>query len=162
MMPADQSLNDLVTVAASHLMGVTATTLDDAAEKLLRELVGYFDVDLSFFRRNDHTAGTTNLVAEWPPRPHVPDPDPLGVVPFAGADRTFAATEHLSAVMITHPDGADEDYQDTVRKGSGLAGHVSSVTPPCARSPPCSPRSKHGSPPRSGSAPWPTTTSSPG
>ncbi|MGS0688042.1 putative bifunctional diguanylate cyclase/phosphodiesterase [Nakamurella sp. GG22] len=129
-MAANRSLDELVTVAASHLMGVTATTLGEASEQLLRELVGYFDVDLSFFRRNDHTARTTILVAEWPPRPHVPEPDPLGVVSFAGADRTFAATEHLSTVMITHPDGTDDDYQDTIRRGSGLPGSVSSVTVP--------------------------------
>ncbi len=129
-MAAKRSLDELVTVAASHLMGVTATTLGDASEQLLRELSGYFDVDLSFFRRNDHTAGTTILVAEWPPRPVVPKPDPLGVVSFAAGDRTFAATEHLTTVMITHPDGADDDYQDTVRKGSGVAGFFSSVTVP--------------------------------
>jgi diguanylate cyclase (GGDEF)-like protein len=110
-------------------MGVTATTLHIATRQLLCELVGYFGVDLSFLRRNDHVAGTTVLVAEWPPRPNIPDPDPLGVVRFAGADRTFAATEHLSTVMITRPDGADEDYQATVRKGSGRSD-VSSATVP--------------------------------
>ncbi len=129
-MVANQTLDELVTSAASHLMGVTATTLRDVYVELLRELVGHFDVDLSFLRRNDHVAGTTTLIAEWPPRPHLPEPDPLGVVSFAGADRTFAATEHLRAVMITHPDGADDDYQDTVREGSGLPGFFSSATVP--------------------------------
>ncbi len=130
MMAANQSLDELVTSAASHLMGVTATTLRGVCIELLRELVGHFDVDLSFLRRNDHLARTTTLIAEWPPRPHVPEPDPLGVVSFAGADRTFAATEHLARVMITHPDGADDDYQETVREGSGLPGFVSSATVP--------------------------------
>jgi hypothetical protein len=130
MMVAKASLDELVTSAASRLMGVTATTLCGVCEELLRELVGHFDVDLSFLRRNDHHAGTTTLIAEWPPRPHVPEPDPLGVVSFAGADRTFAATEHLTAVMITRPDGADDDYQKTVREGSGLPGLVSSATVP--------------------------------
>jgi diguanylate cyclase (GGDEF)-like protein len=129
-MAADRTLDEMVTSAASHLMGVTATTFRVVCEELLRELVGHFDVDLSFFRRNDHIAGTTTLVAEWPARPHIPEPDPLGVVAFDGADRTFAATECLSSVMITHPDGADDDYQDTVRKGSGLPGFVSSATVP--------------------------------
>ena len=129
-MVASRSLDELVISAASHLMGVTATTLREVCIELLRELVGHFDVDLSFLRRNDHVAGTTTLIAEWPPRPFVPEPDPLGVVSFAGADRTFAATEHLARVMITHPDGADDDYQETVREGSGLPGFVSSATVP--------------------------------
>ena len=130
MTVANRSLDELVISAASHLMGVTATTLRGAFDELLRELVDHFDVDLSFLRRNDHIARTTTLIAEWPPRPFVPVPDPLGVVSFAGADRTFAATEHLRSVMITHPDGADDDYQDTVREGSGLPGFVSSATVP--------------------------------
>jgi diguanylate cyclase (GGDEF)-like protein len=123
------SLEELVTSTASHLMGVTAATLHCATQQLLRELVGYFDVDTSFLRRNDHLAGTTVLVAEWPPRTDIPDPDPLGVIPFAGADRIFAATEHLSTVMIVRPNGTDEDYQDTVRRGSGMP-NVSLATVP--------------------------------
>ena len=123
------SLEELVTSTASHLMGVTATTLHSATQQLLCELVGYFGVDTSFLRRNDHLAGTTVLVAEWPPRANIPDPDPLGVIHFAGADRIFAATEHLSTVMIARPNGADEDYQNTVRKGSGL-DNVSMATVP--------------------------------
>jgi len=129
-MVANMTLDELVTSAASHLMGVTATTLRGVCIELLRELVGHFDVDLSFLRRNDHLARTTTLIAEWPHRPFIPQPDPLGIVSFTGADRTFAATEHLGAVMITHPDGTDDDYQDTVREGSGLPGFVSSATVP--------------------------------
>ena len=91
---------------------------------------GHFDVDLSFLRRNDHIAGTTTLVAEWPPQAVRSGARPVGRCAFAGADRTFAATEHLTTVMITHPDGADDDYQDTVREGSGLPGFVSSATVP--------------------------------
>jgi diguanylate cyclase (GGDEF)-like protein len=129
-MTSNLTLEELVTATGSRLMGVTATTLHGATQQLLRELVGYFGVDLSFLRRNDHTAGTTVLVAEWPPRLQIPDPDPLGVVSFAGADRTFAATEHLSTVMITRPNGSDDDYQDTVRRGSGMSDCVSSATVP--------------------------------
>ncbi|MET0966940.1 MAG: EAL domain-containing protein [Nakamurella sp.] len=123
------SLEELVTSTGSHLMGVTAATLHCATRQLLRELVGYFGVDTSFLRRNDHLAGNTVLVAEWPPRVDIPDPDPLGVIPFAGADRVFAATEHLSTVMIARPNGADEEYQETVRRGSGRP-NVSLATVP--------------------------------
>ena len=101
-----------------------------ASQNLLHHLVDYFDVDLSFLRRNDAASGTTTLVAEWPPRPDIPDPDPLGVVCFADADPVFAATEHLSSVMLTRPDGADDRYQERVREASGIQGGVSSATVP--------------------------------
>lgn len=124
------SLDELVTKTATDLMGVTAVTLPEASQKLLHHLVDYFDVDLSFLRRNDAARRTTTLVAEWPPRPDIPDPDPLGVVYFADADPIFAATEHLSAVMLTRPDGSDEKYQERVREASGIQGGVSSATVP--------------------------------
>ena len=54
----------------------------------------------------------------------------IGVVSFADADPVFAATEHLSTVMLTRPDGTDEEYQDRVREGSGLDERVSSATVP--------------------------------
>ena len=122
-------LEDLVTSVATDLMGVTAPTLHSASEQLLHQLVDYFGVDTSFLRRNDHELGATILVAEWPPRSEIPVPDPLGVVFFAGADPTFAATEHLSAPLIIRPDHADDEYQDRVRQGSGVAG-VSLATVP--------------------------------
>jgi len=111
-------------------MGVSAVTLQRASQSLLHHLVEYFDVDLSFLRRHDQARGTTTLVAEWPPRPDIPDPDPLGVVSFAEADPVFAVTEHLSAVMLTRPDGASEKYQERVREASGIQGGVSSATVP--------------------------------
>ena len=124
------SLEQLVTSVATDLMGVTAPTLQSASVKLLHQLVDYFAVDVSFLRRHDHRQGTTTLVAEWPPRCDVPKPDPLGIVRFDNADSVVAATEHLSTVMLTRPDGADVDYQDRVRQGSGIEGGVSSATVP--------------------------------
>jgi len=121
-------LEDLVTSVATELMGVTAPTLQAASTQLLHRLVTYFEVDLSFLRRNDHTIGATVLVAEWPPRPDVPVPDPLGVIHFAGADPTFAALENLSTVLTTRP-AFDDEYQDRVRQGSGIQG-VSLATVP--------------------------------
>jgi hypothetical protein len=48
------TLDDLVTSVATDLMGVTAGSLHSASERLLHQLVDYFEVDLSFLRRNDH------------------------------------------------------------------------------------------------------------
>lgn len=131
-----QTLEELVTQAATDLMGATAPTLHDDAQKLLQQLVEYFDVDNSFLRRNDHEIGATILVAEWPPRVDVPEPDPLGVVYFKDAEPTFAASEHLSSVVIIRPgtfDAApidDTEYQDRVRRASGVEGGVSLAVVP--------------------------------
>jgi hypothetical protein len=57
-------LEDLVTSVATELMGVTVSTLQAASTGLLDQLVDYFEVDLSFLRRNDHRLGATVLVAE--------------------------------------------------------------------------------------------------
>ena len=93
-----------------------------ASQHLLHRLVDYFEVDLSFLRRNDHDLGATMLVAEWPPRPEIPDPDPLGVIIFADADPTFAALE-TPVDGDDHPARrTDDEYQDRVRQGSGIQG----------------------------------------
>ncbi len=128
-MPVKLSLEELVTTVASDLMGVTSVTLQEASQTLLKQLVQYFDVDLAFLRENDHEIGATILVAEWPPREHVPDPDPVGTVYFANADPVFAATEHLSSVMLSRPGRSDEQYQERVAKASGVQG-VSTATVP--------------------------------
>jgi hypothetical protein len=47
-------LEDLVTSVATDLMAVTTSTLQSASKDLLHRLVDYFEVDLSFLRRNDH------------------------------------------------------------------------------------------------------------
>ncbi len=122
-------LEDVVTSVATELMGVTAATLHAASQQLLHQLVDYFEVDLSFLRRNDHELGATVLVAEWPPRPEIPVPDPLGVILFANADPTFAALETLSSVLVVRANHEDDEYQDRVRQGSGVEG-VSLATVP--------------------------------
>ncbi len=127
-MTVKMKLDDLVTSVATDLMGVTLPTMQTASSNLLHRLVDYFGVDLSFLRRNDNELAATILVAEWPPRKDIPVPDPLGVIPFATADPTFAALEHLSSVLIARPTN-DEEYQARIRKGSGIEG-VSLATVP--------------------------------
>ncbi len=124
------SLDDLVTSVATDLMAVTAPAMQAASERLLHQLVDYFDVDLSFLRRNDHDEHATILVAEWPPRPDIPVPDPIGKVYFADADPIFAATEHLDDVLIVRPSPSQNDYQDRVRNASGVSGGVTSAGVP--------------------------------
>ncbi|GAA4880089.1 putative bifunctional diguanylate cyclase/phosphodiesterase [Actinomycetospora straminea] len=116
---APTNLDELVTRVATTLMGVDSTTLRTASEEVLQVLVSYFEVDLSFLRFHDAARRATVLIAEWPPREVVPDPDPLGVIFFESADPSFAATEHLVDVYAVRPSDS-EGYQERVRQGSGV------------------------------------------
>src|SRR5690349_24966496 len=95
-------------------MGVNAATSVQVSQRVLADLVEYFDVDVSFLRRNDHSIRASILVAEWPVRPGIPDPDPLAVVYFADADPVFALAEHQKEPVVVRPEPATDDYQRTI------------------------------------------------
>lgn len=114
------TLDGLVTAAASELMAATADTSAQISTRVLADLVAHFDVDVSFLRYNDHHIGASTLVAEWPPRHTVPDPDPLAVVYFADADPVFAQCEHAKEPVVIRPRPSTADYQKLlVQAGSG-------------------------------------------
>ena len=48
------SLELVVTSVATQLMGVNAATSVEVSQRVLADLIKYFDVDVSFLRRNDH------------------------------------------------------------------------------------------------------------
>ncbi|KGI67564.1 EAL domain-containing protein [Mycolicibacterium rufum] len=112
-----ESLDLVVTSVATRLMGATAATAVDVSQGVLAELVEYFGVDVSFLRRNDHTRRASVLVAEWPVRPGIPDPDPLKVVYFEGADPVFALAEHQKEPVVFRPEPSTDDYQRTINEG---------------------------------------------
>ncbi|HNF04318.1 MAG TPA: bifunctional diguanylate cyclase/phosphodiesterase [Mycobacterium sp.] len=91
------------------------------SQEVLAELVRHLEVDVSFLRYNDHRIRATRLIAEWPVRPEIPDPDPLGVVYFVDADPIFAAAEHAKEPVFFRPEPtAPDDYQRRVAEGSGI------------------------------------------
>lgn len=112
-----ESLDLVVTSVATRLMGATAATAVDVSQRVLAELVEYFGVDVSFLRRNDHALRASVLVAEWPVRPGIPDPDPLAVVYFEGADPVFALAEHQKEPVVFRPEPSTDDYQRTINEG---------------------------------------------
>lgn len=117
------SLENLVTSVATKLMAATSATSAQVSQEVLADLVTSFGVDISFLRYNDHSIRATKLIAEWPPRPDVPDPDPLGVVFFADADPIFAAAEHAKELVLFSPEPAPDDaddYQRRVQQASGV------------------------------------------
>lgn len=112
------SLERLVTTVAVRLMGANAATSPLVSQEVLAVLVKYFDVDFSFLRYNDHSIRASILVAEWPLRPDVPDPDPLLVVYYEDADPVFALAEHVKTPMVFRPENAD--YQKRIEEGRNL------------------------------------------
>jgi diguanylate cyclase (GGDEF)-like protein len=116
-----RTLDDLVTAAAAELMAATPGNSVAISQRVVRDLVGHFGVDFGFLRHNDHTIHATVLVASWPPRDDVPDPDPIGVVYFAGADSVFARAEHLKAPDVMRPEPENADYQRYIESGTGIS-----------------------------------------
>ncbi|MFC3775752.1 putative bifunctional diguanylate cyclase/phosphodiesterase [Mycolicibacterium holsaticum] len=98
-------------------MGVNAASEVEVSQRVLADLVEYFGVDVSFLRRNDHEIRASVLVAEWPVRPGIPDPDPLAVVYFNDADPVFALAEHQKEPIVFRPEPATDEYQHTINEG---------------------------------------------
>jgi diguanylate cyclase (GGDEF)-like protein len=124
-------LDALVTQIAVELMSVSAETLDDSLEWMLRVLSEFFEVDISYLRRTDFARDMTVLIAEWPKRENVPDPDPLGEVPF-GSDPVFDAIRDLKEPFVLRPTSSPDSYQERVEQGSGI-GQVSMAMVPLLR-----------------------------
>lgn len=122
-----RTLDSLVTEVAAELMGVDSATMVSATEQVLAMLIDYFDVDFSYLRHNDPETRSTVLVAEWPPRPDTPDPDPLKIVYFDQADSVFKSLEHATEPFLIPASAAD--YQQTIHSASGL-GDISSAAVP--------------------------------
>jgi len=121
--PAPRSgrrLDALVTKVAVQLMPVSEETLQTELEATLRTLTEFLGVDTSFLRRNDHSRRVSILAAEYPPRQDIPDPDPLGEVPFDNSDPVFAAIRDLKEPFVLRPTGSPDFYQERVRDGSGV------------------------------------------
>jgi diguanylate cyclase (GGDEF)-like protein len=106
-----RSLDLVVTSVATQLMEATASTATQVSEKVLAQLVEQFDVDASFLRHHDHDIRASVLVAEWPPRIDVPDPDPVAVVHFTSADPVLAQCEHGRKPVVIRPEQTNRSFQ---------------------------------------------------
>ncbi len=110
-------LDQIVTAVANQLIAADAGTSVDVSRRVLAYLVDQLGVDVSFLRYNDHDIDATKLVAEWPPRHDIPDPDPLAVIYFADADPVFASAQHAKEPLVLRPDTESDDYQRRIREG---------------------------------------------
>ncbi|PKV79686.1 diguanylate cyclase/phosphodiesterase with GAF sensor [Nocardia fluminea] len=128
-----RNLDSLVTQVASELMGVDATTMVAASERVLASLVDYFDVEFAYLRHTVREQRQTVLIAEWPRRPYVPDPDPLRVIDFAAADSLFQASENAVEPIIVSRGDEYPDYQEMIRQTTGMPSMVTACVPLVSR-----------------------------
>jgi diguanylate cyclase (GGDEF)-like protein len=114
-------LDDLVTGAAAALMAASGSNHVAISQRVLRNLADHFGVDFAALRHTDHKIRATKLVASWPLRMDVPDPDPIGLVYFEGADSIFAMIENLKEPGVLRPEAANADYQSFIEESTGVA-----------------------------------------
>lgn len=122
-------LDSLVTYVASELMGVQATDMQETMRRILGEIGRFFDADHVCIRDNDPVRRASVLVEEWPLREVVPDPDPLGVVPWDTDNSVFGMLRDLRGPFTMRPGPSHADYQELVKEGAGV-DEVSLVTVP--------------------------------
>jgi diguanylate cyclase (GGDEF)-like protein len=125
---AQGKLDALVTSVARNFMEASAATLGNALSTALKSMTEFFGADTSFLRSNDIPRSLSILVAEWPPRPVIPDPDPLGEVPF-DVDPVFGATKELREPFVIRPTESRDAYQERVKTGSGVDGVSMAMVP---------------------------------
>jgi len=119
-------LDDLVSQISERLMSTTLPTMREDLEWTVETLCKFLGADFAFLRRNDHVAGLSVLMAEYPRRDVDPSNDPLGSVPF-DSDPVFAATRDLKVpIIIQNLAEEDERYANRIKEGT--AGAVATFT----------------------------------
>jgi diguanylate cyclase (GGDEF)-like protein len=101
----------VVSSVAAELVDANVSTASKVTQQVLAQLLEQFDADAAFLRCNDRDTGASELIAEWPPRPNRPDPDPLEVFQFAIADAVFAYCEHGKEPIVIELDPASWAYR---------------------------------------------------
>jgi diguanylate cyclase len=101
----------LVASIANQLLEATAATAPEVSQQVLARLVEHFALDYSFLRHNDQSIRASVLVAEWPPRPDVSDPDPLAVIHFSNTDPIFELGDHTKKSIVIKPGQMERAYQ---------------------------------------------------
>lgn len=112
------ALNELVERVAHTLMAADEGNYVPASEQALADVAAHFGLDVAFLRHNDHAIGATILIAQWPVRTYVPDPDPIGTVYFKDADPVFAMAEHVKEPVILRPGAEPDEYQQRIEEGT--------------------------------------------
>jgi predicted signal transduction protein with EAL and GGDEF domain len=73
-----------------------------ASERVLAQLVEYFDLHYAFLRHSDHNIRASVLAAEWPRRSDVAAPDPFAVVSFTSDHPALAVCDDGKELVTVH------------------------------------------------------------
>jgi len=122
------SLDELVIGVADRLMVTSAANYTKTLTEVLTVLAEFLRADVAFIRKHDRLANASVLVAEYPPRDFIPDPDPLAVVAF-DSDPVFATLRDLKEPFVLRQSAAPEDYSERVMEGSGIADWSGAAVP---------------------------------
>jgi len=112
------SLDVVVTAVATKLMAADSSNAKRVLVDVLSDLVAAFGVDHCFLRYNDHQIKASRMIAEWPERTEIPDPDPLALVYFAD-DPVFAMAEHAKEPVVLRPEPSTDDFQRMLEESGG-------------------------------------------
>ncbi len=124
-----QRLDELVSSVAVKLMSGTAQNRGEVLNWVTRELAQFLGSDVAFMRRHDHARGLSIFESSWPVRDDVPDPDPLGEVPY-NADPIFEALWNLKEPYLTGVQDATDEFVDRVEQATdGLTPITGSAVP---------------------------------
>jgi diguanylate cyclase (GGDEF)-like protein len=122
---ADRFLG-IIAAVVTQMNGASASSAPRLCERLLAQLVEQFEADAAFLRHNDHSLRASTLIAEWPPRDAVADPDRLAKIPFADADGVVA--EELKTPTVIAADTANLGHSSRFAARRGRAS-VTAVAP---------------------------------
>ncbi len=124
-----RSVELVVTSVAVQLMEANASNAERVVEHVLAQLVEQFEVSAAFLRHHDKEARTSALVAEWPPRPDKPVPDPLAVLHFAKDGPAFAVTEHLKKPTVIRSEETNSEYRSGIEQACDIRWHSVAAAP---------------------------------
>ena len=124
-----QRLDELVSSVAVKLMSGSSQNRRELLDWTTRELALFLGSDVAFLRRHDHARGLSIFEASWPVRDEIPDPDPLGEVPF-DADPIFEALWSLKEPYLTGAQDATDEFVDRVERATeGLTPITGAAVP---------------------------------
>jgi diguanylate cyclase (GGDEF)-like protein len=119
----------LITAVASQLVEASVSTATKASERVLAQLVEHFDLDYAYLRHHDHDIRASLLVAEWPPRSNVPEPDPVAVIHFSSVDPSHLFGQHGNKSIVIKPDEVERAYQHWLMRRRRPASPLVAVSP---------------------------------
>lgn len=118
----------LITSIANELLEASASTAAHASERVLAQLVEHFGLHYCFLRYSDHDIRASTLVAEWPTRDNVAEPDSFAVASFTSGHPALALCENGKELVI-HRDHFAAGFQCAIKRRRHEGGQLVAAAP---------------------------------